>query len=180
MRELKSRLVDGGRVEHGRLGNLKDVRGEARVESALWQRKAIHAAVPGYAVIEVVPGYQSVAGVYRVVDARAETGETRGQHDALANLHDVVGGIQNCRSDNPIVVLLVSVHFQEERSLSFFQRPAKITAHLAYLKRRAFARVNLERIRLREFKLSSLKLNEALPRILSEPGRVRISIRAEG
>src|SRR5882762_766029 len=33
---------------------------------------------------------------------------------------------------------------------------------------------------LREFKLSSLKLNEALPRSLSDPGRVRISIRAEG
>src|SRR6266478_801319 len=171
MRELKSRLVDGGRVEHGRLGNLKDVRGEARVESALWQRKAIHAAVPGYAVIEVVPGYQSVAGVYRVVDARAETGETRGQHDALANLHDVVGGIQNCRSDNPIVVHLVSVHFQEERSLSFFQRPAKITAHLAYLKRRAFARVDLERITRIQALVVEIKRGAAAHLVRTRPGK---------
>ncbi len=45
MRKLKPRFVDGGRVQYGRLSNLKDVRGETRVERALWQRKAIYAAV---------------------------------------------------------------------------------------------------------------------------------------
>ncbi len=97
-------------------------------------------------MIEAVPGYQGVAGVDRVINARAKTREARRQDDALANLHDVVGRIQNGRSDDTIVVDFVAVHLQKKRSFSFFQWPAQVTAHLANLKRRAFARVNLERI----------------------------------
>src|ERR1700682_4753656 len=110
MGKLKSRLVDGGRVEHRRLSNLKDMRGEAGIERTLWQRKAIHSTVFRDIVIEAVPRHQGVPWIYRVVNAGTETGEARRQYDALANLHNVVERIENRRPDDTIVVDFIAVH----------------------------------------------------------------------
>src|ERR1700682_2382025 len=114
MRELKSGFVDGSCIEHGRLSHLKDLRSEIRVVTAIRQRKAVDAVVLGDIMIVVVARDERIFGVYREVNAWAETREARRQNHALSNLDNVESRIQNCRPDQAVVVEFVAVQLQKE------------------------------------------------------------------
>src|SRR5260370_19829705 len=97
-------------------------------------------------MIVAVARDQRVLRVDRVINARADRGETSRYEQPFADRDQIKRWVKERGSEQFIVVRFVSVSFQKERRLPGLDRPAKIAAKLANLKRCAFTRNGRKRI----------------------------------
>jgi len=69
-------------------------------------------------VIVTVARNKSVSRIDRIVDSRTERSESPGHKQTLANLDNVESGIQDGGSEQIVIVGIVAVRLEKERSLS--------------------------------------------------------------
>src|SRR6266705_5532580 len=95
-------------------------------------------------VIVAVTRDEGILRIDRIVDARAERSESPRHEQSLADLHDVERRIENSGPEQIIVVGIVAVRLEKERSLALLQRPTQIHSRLPNLKRGSLGRTGVE------------------------------------
>ena len=108
----------------------------------------------------VVTGHQSVVGVDLIIDSGTERRAAAGNGNGFIETNDVVIRIEYGCYDERFVVGVALVEIDKERGFSFQDWSTKVATVLPRLDRRPARLAN----GLREFKASSLKLNETCPR----------------
>src|SRR6266567_445946 len=146
MRKLKAGFVDRKGVDNRGFRQLDILVPGFVCETPRRQRKPADSLVLGLLLEEVIAGNQGVLRIDGVIKPRANIRVASRNQEALAELHDIESGIENRRLDQFVVIRLVAVPFEEERSLLLYDWSTYAAAKLTNLKRCALARTSCKRV----------------------------------